>query len=198
MARTGPAQVIGITALAVVPLAFAASQLANGQQQPQQPQTPQATEQHRLLHQDVGTWDAEITIFSPEEGTPPMKSKGTEKNELLPGGMWLVSRFEGEIVGMPFAGVGTSGYDPVEKKYVGTWVDSMSPHLMTTKGEYDPATKTLTSTGEGRDYTTGQPYTAKLVTRFLDKNTRIFEMHLPGMDGKHWKMMETKYTRRSQ
>ena len=56
-----------------------------------------------------------------------MESKGIEKNELLKGGLWLISRFEGEVVGTPFTGIGTFGYDPAEKKYVGTWVDTMTP-----------------------------------------------------------------------
>jgi hypothetical protein len=179
-------------------MALTALQSARAQQEQQQPQTPQPSQQHRLLHKDVGTWDAEITVFSPQEAAPSMKSKGTEKNELLPGGMWLLSRFEGEMIGMPFAGSGTTGYDPVEKKYVGTWVDSMSPHMMIIKGDYDAATKTMTNTGEGRDLATGQTYTAKLVSRYVDDNTRTFEMHMPGEDGKPWKVMEIKYTRRTE
>ena len=70
-----------------------------------------AHQEHELLKKDVGTWDAIVTV-SPSEGAEAMESKGTETNELLTGGMWLVSRFEGEVAGMPFTGVGTFGYDP--------------------------------------------------------------------------------------
>jgi hypothetical protein len=198
MATFKSIRVVGMIGLAIIPAAFAALQLAIAQQEQQQPQTPQPTEEHRLLHKDVGTWDAEISMFSPVEGGAPMKSKGSEKAELLPGGMWLISRFEGEMMGMPFSGIGTNGYDPIEKKYVGTWIDSMSPYMMTIKGDYDAATKTMTSTGEGRDMTTREMFTAKLVTRYIDDNTRTFEMHMPGEDGGHWKVLEIKYTRRAQ
>ena len=58
----------------------------------------------------------------------PTVSKATETNELI-GGMWLVSRFEGQMMGMPFTGVGHWGYDPAEKKYVGTWIDNMTPYM---------------------------------------------------------------------
>jgi hypothetical protein len=190
--------IVRVVAIAIIPAVIATLPLASGQQEQQRPETPQASQQHRILHSDVGTWDAEITLFPPEEGAAPMKSKGSEKCELLPGGMWLVSRFDGEMMGMQFAGVGTFGYDPVEKKYVGTWIETMSPHLMIIKGEYDEATRTMTSTGEGRDYATGKPFTAKLVTRNVDANTRTFEMHMPGPDGKHVKMMEIKYKRRAK
>jgi hypothetical protein len=188
-------RIAGVVALVAVPVALALLQSAGAQEQPQ---LPQPSAEHRLLHKDVGTWDAEITVFSPVEGAPPMKSKGTETCEVLPGGMWLVSRFKGEMIGMPFSGIGTTGYDPVEKKYVGTWVDSMSPHLMIMKGEYDPATKNLTSTGEGRDATTGQMFTSKQISRHIDDTTRTFEMHMPGPDGEQFKVMEITYKRRAK
>jgi hypothetical protein len=198
MARFKGPRIASVISLALVPTTIAMLPLASAQQEQQQPQAAQATREHRLLQRDVGTWDAEITLLPPEEGAAPMKSKGSEKNELLPGGMWLVSRFDGEMMGMPFSGVGTSGYDPIEKKYIGTWIDTMSPHLMVVKGDYDEDTKTMTSTGEGRDFATGQPYTAKLITRDVDENSRTFEMHMPGPDGKHVKMMEIKYKRRAK
>jgi len=112
--------------------------------------------------------------------------------------MWLVSRFEGEAAGMPFVGVGTSGYDPEKKKYVGTWVDTMTPHLMITEAEYDEEKKPLTGTAEGRDPHTKKPYTAKIVARYVDDDTRVFEMHMPGEDGKEFKMMEITYKRRAE
>jgi len=154
------------------------------------------TKEHEILKNDVGTWDATVKIW-PTQGAEPMESKGTETNELLKGGLWLVSRFEGEAGGMPFTGVGTTGYDPVEKKYVGTWVDTMTPHLMISKAEYDPATKTMTGTAEGRDAVTQQSYTAKLIARYVDDDNRVFEMHMPGEGGKHFKMMEINYKRRA-
>jgi hypothetical protein len=187
--------VAGSSMLAVVSVCLALLPSAAAQEQPQ---LPQPSDEHRLLQHDVGTWDAEITVFSPEEGGPAMKSKGSETCEMLPGGMWLISRFKGEMIGMPFSGVGTTGYDPVEKKYVGTWVDSMSPHLMIIKGEYDPATKTATSTGEGRDATSGAVFTSKLISRHIDDNNRTFEMHMPGPDGKQFKVMEITYKRRAK
>jgi hypothetical protein len=175
-------------------LALVLTRQAGAQDQAQAP-VPQPSEEHKLLQKDVGTWDAEITLF-PGAGAEPVKSKGSEKCELLMGGMWLVSRFEGEMAGMKFAGAGTFGYDPTEKKYVGTWADSMSPHLMIIKGDYDAATKTMTSTGEGKE-PTGQAFQAKLISRYLDDGTRTFEMHMKGPQGDFTKMMEIKYKRRA-
>jgi len=158
---------------------------------------PTATDEHKLLQKDVGAWDAEMSLFI-EPGAAPMVSQGTEKNELLPGGLWLISRFEGSIAGMPFSGVGTSGYDPVEKQYVGTWVDSTTPHIQMMRGDYDAETETLTGVGEGRDPETGEIVKYRVVSKYIDDDTRTFEMHAPNEDGEYWKMMEIRYKRRAE
>jgi hypothetical protein len=185
----------------VWPLAMCVAVVSPGrgaiaQQEGQQAWLIQPTEQHKLLQQDVGTWDATMKLWE-SPGAEPMESKATEKNELL-GGMWLVSRFEGKIGDMPFTGIGTFGYDPVEKKYVGTWIDTLSPYMMTMKGDYDADKKTTTLMGEGRDAVTGNITKTKLISRSIDDDTRVFEMHMPGENGEFWKMMEIEYQRRTE
>jgi hypothetical protein len=176
-----------------IALAAAAPPAARAQEQAQ---LSQVSNEHKFLHKDVGTWDATMRIF-PAEGAEPIESKGTETSELFQGGMWLVSQFKGEIFGMPFSGMGTMGYDPVDKKYVGTWVDSISPHLTLLKGEYDPASKTLTSIAEGRDFQTGQVTQSKHITRYIDENTRTFEIHAKEGGEKERKVLEIHYKRRA-
>jgi len=168
-----------------------------GAQAQDQPAMPGPTKEHEILKKAVGTWDATSKMWS-QPGAEPTVSKGTEKNELLAGGMWLVSRFEGDMDGMPFTGMGTFGYDPVEKKYIATWIDSMSPHMMTMKGDYDAATKTSTSFGESRAPETGEKITYKMISRSIDDDTRVFEMYMPGENGEYWKMMEIEYKRRAE
>jgi hypothetical protein len=176
-----------------IALAALAPPLARSQEQGQ---LPQVSEEHKFLHKDVGTWDATMKMF-PAEGAEPIESKGSETNELFDGGMWLVSRFQGDILGMPFTGMGTIGYDPIDKKYVGTWIDSISPHLTLIKGEYDAATKTLTSVAEVRDFRTGQVTQSKHITRYIDDNTRIFEIHAKEGGEKERKVLEIHYKRRA-
>jgi len=162
-----------------------------------QPPAPGPTAEHDLLKKDLGTWDATVR-FWPQPDAEPLESKGVEQNELLPGGLWRVSHFEGDFGGTKFVGVGTFGYDPVEKKYIGTWVDSMSPYLMIVKSDYDAATETLTGTGEGRDLLTGKPSISKHISHYPDKDTRTFEIQMPGEDGKLRKVMDIEYKRRAE
>jgi hypothetical protein len=174
-----------------------ASQAAIAQDQNTEEWVIKPTEQHKILKKDVGTWDATVKIW-PMAGAKPMESKGVEKNRLLKGGLWLITRFEGEAIGMPFIGMGTLGYDPAEKKYVGNWVDTMTPHMMTTKCDYDEKTKTMIGVSETRDPYTSEKYTAKLINRYNDDGTRVMEMHRKTSDGKEWKVMEISYKRSAE
>ena len=69
---------------------------------------------------------------------------------------WTVSLFESEFMGMPFRGRSTLGYDPQKKKWVGTWVDSMSPSMFVMEGGYDAAGKVLTMHCRGPHMATGE------------------------------------------
>jgi hypothetical protein len=115
-----------------------------------------------------------------EPGGAPTVSKGTETVTMM-GGFWQLSDFKSEMMGQPFQGHGASGYDPAKKKYVGTWVDTMTPGYYTMEATYDAATKTMSSTMEGPD-PTGQVTKTKATTEWKDPDTRVFTMY--GPDGK--------------
>jgi len=157
---------------------------------------PQATAEHEGLQYYVGTWDAETKMWM-APGTTPMMSKAVETNKML-GTMWMVSEFEGEMMGMPFTGLGKYGYDPHKKKYVGTWIDSMSPHLSVMEGTMDGATKTLTMMSKGFDPMTGKEVTSKMVSTMADHDHKKFQIFMPveGKEGEWWKQLEIEYTRR--
>ena len=65
---------------------------------------------------------------------------------------------------MAFEGRGQFGYDPAKKKYVGTWIDSMSPTLRVLEGTYDAKTKTLTYKGDGVCPIDGSKLLQRMVT----------------------------------
>ena len=154
------------------------------------------TKQHEEMAREAGVWDAESTMWMTPDAEP-VASKGVETNRML-GKMWLTSEYEGDMAGQKFTGRMQLGYDPLKKKYVGTWIDSISPFMFTMEGDYDATTHTLTLMMNGTAGMTGKPETAKNITRYIDNDTKVFEMHMPveGQDGKWWKMMEIKYKRR--
>jgi hypothetical protein len=177
-------------------LKFAAAfclSLAAGIASAQAPAPPRPGPEHEILKGDVGTWDATVESFM-TGGPTPMVSKGTETNVLV-GGLWLVTDFKADMMGMPFLGHGISGYDPHKKKYVGTWVDTMSSGLGISESTWDAATKTMTGTHEGPD-PSGQLQKMKAVVVYKDPDTRVFTMSGAGPDGKDVKFLTITYQRR--
>jgi hypothetical protein len=154
------------------------------------------TKEHQNMAREVGVWDATSKIF-PTPDAEAMESKGVETVKML-GQFWLVADFEGEFAGMPFQGKSQVTFDSLKKKYIGTWIDSVSAVLLTMEGDYDVEKHELTMMMEGIDAMTGQPGKWKTVTRYESEDAKTFEMYAPveGEDGEWWKMMEIKYTRR--
>jgi hypothetical protein len=123
------------------------------------------------------------------------ESKGTMVWKMDLGGLWLVSDFQGDFGGMKFSGKGMDGYDPIKKKYVSVWVDSMSTSPMLSEGTYDKDGKTLTMTGEGPG-ADGKPAKYKMTTEYKDKDTIFWTMYGPGPDGKEGMQFTISYKRR--
>ena len=162
-------------------------------------ENPTATKpspEHQILAADAGTWDATIKSFMGGPDSDPVVSKGVETNEVLMGGLWVLSRFEGSFGPGKFEGRGQFGYDPIKKKYVGTWIDSLSPNLSVLEGEYDPKTKTMTYKGEGVA-PEGVKYTQRMVTTTKDDGSRVFTLYMKVGEAKdEAKFMEITYTKR--
>lgn len=114
----------------------------------------------------------------------------------MTGGLWVLSKFNGDFGGMKFEGHGQFGYDPVKKKYIGSWIDSLSPTISVLEGEYDSKTRTMTYVGEGVA-PEGIKYTQKMVTTTKDDGTRVFTLYMK-FDGTKddVKFMEVTYRKR--
>jgi hypothetical protein len=127
---------------------------------------------------------------------PPMKSKGTESARSL-GDLWIVAEGKGE---MPDGGeanmILTIGYDPVTKRYPGTWIGSMMTHLWVYDGELDASKRILTLAADGPSFT-NPTATAKYrdVHEFVSDDHRILTSHLLGEDGKWTQFMTAHYYR---
>ncbi len=157
-------------------------------------QTAQGEDGLALLKRDVGTWNCEVKMFADPNAAPAV-SKGVESNFMV-GDHWLIGHFKGSIMGMDFQGASQTTYDAEKKKYVGTWVDSMSPFPMKTEGTWDEKSQTLTTIGTGKD-PTGAEMKSKMVTVYNKDETRVFTMYQV-MNGSEVKMLEIKYTKPSE
>lgn len=158
----------------------------------QEPAMPVASEGHAHLKRDVGTWDAEMSM---DGGAT--SSKGTEVNSMV-GDFWLVSNFNmPDFMGMPFAGHSTMGYDEASGKYLGFWIDSMSPTGMHMEGTWDEAAQTMTCHGKGKG-PDGSDVNHKMTTQYKGDDTRVFTMFMPSpeKEGEWMPMMTITYTKK--
>jgi hypothetical protein len=88
---------------------------------------------HAMLAKNAGQWNCTVKSWM-DPSAEPMTSKGTESSEMILGGRYLRSHFQGTMMDKPFEGMGTMGYDNAKKKYVGTWFDSMGTVIMSLEG----------------------------------------------------------------
>lgn len=99
---------------------------------------PQPTEQHKHMLMSVGEWEGTLTMFMPGMPAEPVPAHET----VTPvGEFWIQSRFTCDFMGEPYLGTGTHGYDPMKKKFISTWADSMSSYMSIMEGDIDPKTK---------------------------------------------------------
>ncbi len=159
----------------------------------QGPPMPTPGPEHQVLKMDDGVWDAVVEISTPGG---PMTSKGVETNTIGCGGLCLISDFKGEMgPGMTFHGHGMTAYDPLKKKYVGSWTDSMSSGMNVGETTYDAAAKKASGSMEGPDMT-GNIVKSRTVVEYVDPDHRVMTMFSAGLDGKEVQTMKISYTRR--
>jgi len=152
---------------------------------------PQPTAEHKNLLEHVGNWKVACKFYM-EPGQPPMETEATEKVEQI-GDFWTVSRFQTTMMGGPFVGSATLGYEPHTKKYVSTWIDSMTPVLCSMAGSKKGDTITL----EGSFFScmTNSVLKHRTTEKHVSKDERIFEMFVTMPDGTEIKLMTNHYKR---
>ena len=159
-------------------------------------------ENHKLLADLDGSWNYTVTMWM-SPNAPPMKSTGTAVRKSVMGGRYFTMDVTGKMK-MPgeggkmkdfeFRGMGTEGYDNAKKKFVGTWIDNMGTGIMTSEGDYDPASKTFTYTSE-MEPIPGMKTKIREVMKVTDKNHMTFEWY-ENRGGQEAKTMEINYTRK--
>ncbi len=154
---------------------------------------PEPTDEHKLLAREAGTWEGEMKMYMSGPDAEPTTVPVVEKNTMMDTGMWLISEFEAG----PFKGHGVFGFDPDQKKYIGSWVDNMSTSMGIMKGTHDSKTDETTYLSTAKNPATGKMAPTKSVGRMMGNDKRQFTMYMQGPDGKSWvKWMEISYKRK--
>lgn len=151
-------------------------------------------EPHKLFASLAGSWTTKTKEWM-DPNKPPMESTGSAEMTMLLDGRFLQQEFTGEMMGKPYSGAGISAYDNLRKKYVTTWIDTLSTGVFIMEGTASADGKTITMNGKHAEPGGGQ-MTHRAVWKIVDSNTQTFDMYGAHHGAKEMKMMEITYTRK--
>ena len=149
---------------------------------------------HQMLSSIAGNWTFKNRMWM-NPTAPPTESTGTVTYTTLFDGRFVQGQYRGDMMGMPFEGVGLMGYDNTSQRFQATWIDNMGTTIMYMTGQYDPATKALTYTGQMDDpVKPGTKVSVREVVRLVSPDSHVMEWY-ETRDGKETKTMEITYNR---
>jgi len=143
---------------------------------------------HKLLADEVGTWNCEMTFWY-EPNAKPEKSSSVATIKMILGGRYQESNYVGKIMGAPFEGKSTVAYNNASKEFTTTFIDNMGTGMMVAVGKYDEGTKSVEYKGEVVNPVTGKKAPYREVYTIVDPTTRKMEMY-DTKNGAEYKSME--------
>lgn len=149
---------------------------------------------HAAFKSLVGQWTATIKLWN-APGGEPTSSTGKSTYALAFGDRFLTQKFDGEIMAMPFSGMGVSGYDKTKNKHTTYWIDSMGTQAVYAEGDCSDNCMKETYVFSIADAVSLVETKVKMVTTIKSKDEHVMEWYMLGADGSAQKTMEIVYTR---
>mgnify|MGYP001284779025 CR=1 FL=1 len=148
---------------------------------------------HKHLEAMAGEWEAK-TVWWMAPGAPANESSGTASSRMILDGRFLYSSHKGEMMGMPFHGIGTWGYNNVSKKYECSWIDNFGTMTMFMVGDCSADGKVFKLEAKFIDPMTGQDSYMKETCTITGPDSYKLEMYGPSPTGEgDFKMMEITF-----
>jgi hypothetical protein len=153
--------------------------------------------QHAWLRRLVGEWTYESVPLAGADPAAPQFG-GSEAVRAL-GEVWVLFEGRGQGPdGSPAQTQLTLGYDPLQQRFVGTWIGSMMNHLWVYRGGVlDAAGRLLSLDAEGPAFD-GPPGTLaqyRDVIEIVGPDERLLHGHLLAPDGSWSRFMTMRYRR---
>ncbi|MBO6607344.1 DUF1579 domain-containing protein [Psychroserpens sp.] len=148
---------------------------------------------HKWLASFDGEWQGDVKMWM-DPTQPPMASTMKTTNRMIMNGLYQKSTHSGEMMGKPFKGEGTVGYDNIKKRFITTWIDNFGSGIMQMEGELSSDDKVMVTIGKMSDPMSGQDMTVKQVLTYISDDRHLFEMYMV-LGDKEMKTMEINYSR---
>ena len=149
---------------------------------------------HARLAKLAGEWNVSARVWI-DPNRPPVESTGSVTNEMILGGRFLWSHYDGQMAGQPFQGIGIDGYDNVKQKHTSQWMDSAGTMVSQYEGGCGYDGNTITVFTSFDDPLTGAPKRLRGVTKILGDDKYTYESAAE-VDGEYVKTMEAVFTRK--
>ena len=149
---------------------------------------------HKLMADEVGTWNCDMTFWS-DANAKPEKGTTTAEIKMILGGRFQEAIYKGTMMGQPFEGKSTIGYNNATKEFNSTFIDNMGTGMMITVGKYNESNKSIDYKGEMPDPVTAKNTAFREVYTIVDEKTRKMEMY-DTKNGSEYKSMEIIMTRK--
>jgi hypothetical protein len=151
-------------------------------------------EEHRWLEQLLGEW----RVTSPDLVGNASSDQAWVENVRSLQGLWVVCEGRGT---MPDGNTGqtlmTLGFNPLTRRYIGSWAGSMMTHMWVYDGELEDDGRTLALNCEGPDFE-NPGRTARYQDRItlIDADHRTLTARVQTEDGAWKDIMKADYRRR--
>ena len=128
-------------------------------------------------------------------GSEPSSSTGKAEMKLIRGGRYLFEETKRSFDGMPFEGLGITGYDNMKKKFVAIWIDNVGTGVAVSEGTYDKSNRTFSYSMTLPDVITGKEKKARVRERIVSDDQWVAEIYDVAPDGKEFLTMKSSYER---
>ena len=162
----------------------------------QSPSTsPAPAKDQQWLKQLVGEWDMQFKMYM-QPDQPPVESAGTDSVHTL-GDYWIIADTKTQMMGSPYHGRLSLGYNALKRQFNGTWIDSFGGQLWVYKGTLNDAGDTMTLETEGPSLENPDKTARyKEVIQTTGKDSRTFTSSFETEDGKWTKILTIDYRRK--
>jgi hypothetical protein len=144
----------------------------------------------KKLAQLVGNWNSKVHVYESAMG-PESETSGKSTYGWAFGGMHIEGKHQMKMMGKPFDGRSTWGYDTQKKQYQMVWTDTMMPAAFMYYGTFPTDNTVALFT----TYMIGdKPVTEKVNVTFPDANSYVLSIE-NDMSGSMQKVMEEKGVR---
>jgi len=130
-------------------------------------------EHHAKLALLEGNWAMTVTVWM-QPGAEPTVSTANSTSKMVMGGRYMLDTVEGTAMGMPFSGMGWTGYDNVDQQYESTWIDNLGTGIYTYHGQWDDEVNGIVMHGSYTDPVTGEKVEMKTVTRLEGPDKMVY------------------------